>query len=123
VRRVALALEIVRAYIRVRRTQRGRSLPDTLARLRDTGAPPKPISAWTAARLGRAIVRVISPLPGDSRCLVRSLVLVRLLAARGADHRLVIGVTPGEDFLAHAWVEVNGVAVLDPGDFGRLAEL
>jgi hypothetical protein len=120
---MALVLEILAAYVRVRWIQRGRPLPDTLARLRDTGTAPASISLWTAARLGRAIVRVISPLPGDSRCLVRSLVLVRLLAARGAEHRLVIGVNPGQDFLAHAWVEVRGVAVLDPGDFGRLAEL
>ncbi len=78
-----------------------------------------------AARLGRAVVRMLSLLPGDTRCLVRSLVLTRLLARRGIPARLVIGARTAPAFLAHAWVECDGVAVLDPGDgsFARLVEL
>jgi hypothetical protein len=64
-------------------------------------------------------------LPGDTRCLVRSLVLTRLLARRGIACTLVIGARTAPTFLAHAWVEHGGHAVLDPGDgsFPRLAEI
>jgi hypothetical protein len=35
----------------------------------------------------------------------------------------VIGVKPSPSFAAHAWVEVDGQAMLDPGsDYGRLLE-
>jgi hypothetical protein len=63
--------------------------------------------------------------PGDTRCLARSLVLTRLLARRGIPAKLVIGARGGPDFLAHAWVEHSGEPVLSPGDgsFGRLVEL
>ncbi len=64
-------------------------------------------------------------MPGDTRCLVRSLVLTRLLARRGIPAKLVIGARAAPDFLAHAWVEYDGDPVLSPGDgsFGRLVEL
>jgi hypothetical protein len=64
-------------------------------------------------------------MPGDTRCLARSLVLTRLLAGRGIQAKLVIGTRPAPDFLAHAWVEHAGDPVLAPGDgsFGRLVEL
>ncbi len=63
--------------------------------------------------------------PGDTRCLRRSLVLMRLLAKRGISAQLVIGTRTSPDFLAHAWVEHDGEPVLSPGDgsFGRLVEL
>ena len=50
---------------------------------------------YAAVRLGRAIGRTLSILPFDSRCLVRSLVLAELLARRGIDSRVVIGVSQG----------------------------
>jgi hypothetical protein len=52
-------------------------------------------------------------------------VLTRLLAGRGIEAKLVIGARAEPEFLAHAWVEHLGAAVLDPGDgsFGRLVEL
>jgi hypothetical protein len=64
-------------------------------------------------------------MPGDTRCLARSLVLTRLLAQRRIPAKLVIGVRAAPDFLAHAWVEYDGTPVLSPGDgsFSRLVEL
>jgi hypothetical protein len=64
-------------------------------------------------------------MPGDTRCLARSLVLTRLLGRRGIPAKLVIGAQAAPDFLAHAWVEYDGQPVLSPGDgsFGRLVEL
>lgn len=78
-----------------------------------------------AQRLGSAVGRTLRLLPGDTRCLARSLVLTRLLARRGIPGKLVIGARTDPQFLAHAWVECRGLPVLPPGDdsFGRLVEL
>ena len=78
-----------------------------------------------ARHLGNAVTRTLAVMPGDTRCLARSLVLTRLLARRGIPAKLVIGVRASPSFLAHAWVEHAGGPVLAPGDesFGRLVEL
>jgi len=67
-----------------------------------------------AQRLGRAVHRVLGHWPSQSRCLLESLVLTRMLSRRRVDSSLVIGVAPGETFQAHAWVESEGVALLPP---------
>jgi hypothetical protein len=55
---------------------------------------------------------------------MQAMVLTSLLARRGIDNSLVIGVRPGDHFGAHAWVEVDGKPVLPRGDeFPRLVEL
>ena len=71
------------------------------------------------------VARLLAHVPGDTRCLARSLVLTRLLAKRGIETKLVIGARTTPEFLAHAWVEYDGHPVLNPGDdsFGRLVEL
>jgi hypothetical protein len=76
-------------------------------------------------RLGRAVSKALSPLPFDSRCLVQSLVLTRMLARRGITAQLVIGVEPGPEFSAHAWVEADGVPLLpvDTTRYSRITEL
>jgi hypothetical protein len=125
--RTALAGEIVVAYLRARRQLRRGSIEEVVERLRagssGVGEGPEPL--LEAQRLGRAVVRTLRLLPGDTRCLRRSLVLTQLLARRGISARLVIGARTAPDFLAHAWVEHAGVPVLSPeGDtFGRLVEL
>jgi hypothetical protein len=127
--RLGLAGEIALAYVQARRRLRREPIATAVVKLRARPTRPAvqaPVSAVErAARLGRAVVRILSLLPGDTRCLVRSLVLTRLLARRGIPARLVIGARTTPAFLAHAWVECSGVAVLDPGDgsFARLVEL
>lgn len=95
------------------------SRPDPAAR------PDAAQELQQARRLGWIVARTLAHLPGDTRCLLRSLVLTRLLAARGISSRLVIGTRTTPEFLAHAWVEHGGEPVLDPGDgsFNRLTEL
>ena len=125
--RTELASEIVLAYLRARRELRKAPIEEVVERLRTssaaTGEGPEPLRE--AQRLGRAVVRTLRLLPGDTRCLRRSLVLTQLLARRGIAARLVIGARTAPDFLAHAWVEHAGVPVLSPADgsFGRLVEL
>jgi hypothetical protein len=117
--------EIVATYVLVRVVLRRRGLRGALDRLRDAPVTCDRSPVTPARRLGRVVTRTLEPLPADTRCLMRSLVLTRVLARRGIDTRLVIGVHPGERFAAHAWVEHDGAALLPTGgsDFDELVTL
>ncbi len=127
--RARLAGEIVTTYARARRELRERPIEAAIASLRaDPSLPPLADPAdglEEARRLGWVVARTLRLLPGDTRCLTRSLVLTRLLAQRGIPAKLVIGARPEPRFSAHAWVECDGEAVLSQGDgsFSRLVEL
>jgi Transglutaminase-like superfamily len=128
--RLSLAVEIIAAYAHARLALRRAPIADAVARLRSHPSPAAPPGAAEetleqARRLGRAVARLLALVPGDTRCLARSLVLTRLLARRGIPAKLVIGARATPEFVAHAWVEYAGDPVLDPGDesFGRLVEL
>jgi len=119
--RLALGAEVVRAYLAVRRLSARRALPAVVGALRQAPAAgdlPLADPRVDGIRLGRAVIRVLVLTPGGTKCLMRSLVLVRLLARRGvADAELIIAVQPGPAVLdAHAWVELEGRALLPPGD-------
>jgi len=128
--RVGLIWEIAASYARVRWWLRRRTVEQVAHALRRgrrlagaDGTLPRELLqlSW---RLGRLVERGLERLPGDTRCLTRSLVLVRMLAERGIHSTLVIGVKSEPEFAAHAWVEVQGRAMLEPSDYaqGRLAE-
>jgi len=120
-RQLRLGLEILAAYVRVRWCIARYDLRDAVRQLRTTRRAGTIERADHGARLGHAVIRTLSVLPTDSRCLMRSLVLTRLLARRGIESTLVIGVAAGPEFLAHAWVECRGVPLLPAGDgFARL---
>jgi hypothetical protein len=127
--RLGLATEIVAAYVHARRALRKTPIATVVASLRSAEDLPVNLdeadTLHEARSLGWAVTRLLSHLPGDTRCLIRSLVLTRLLARRGIPAKVVIGARSGPDFLAHAWVEYAGDPVLDPGDgsFGRLVEI
>jgi hypothetical protein len=126
--RAQLGVEILAAYAESRRALRRAPIETVVAGLRSqapAARQPAADSLREARRLGRAVGRLLSHMPGDTRCLIRSLVLTRLLASRSIESKLVIGARTTPDFLAHAWVEHDGEPVLDPGDdsFGRLVEL
>jgi transglutaminase-like putative cysteine protease len=75
-------------------------------------------------RLGNGVERTLRALPVDSRCLVKALVLTRMLARRGIDCTFVVGVRARPRFAAHAWVERDGSPLLaTTPDFQRLTEL
>ena len=116
-RRGLLAVEILWTYAQARRLLRGRQLPDVIAALRAPRRRSEPDDA-DRIELGRhlawATVRTIEPLPIDSRCLVRSLVLTRLLARRSLASTFVLSAAPGPRFEAHAWVELDGQPLLQP---------
>lgn len=119
-RKARLVLEILTDYVRVRWLLARRDLPSVVAALRGTTAQttdPRLQAAGT--RLGHAVGKTLRPLPFDSRCLARSLVLVSLLSRRGIESVLVIGIAVDPTFTGHAWVESGGVPLLPPLAGGR----
>jgi hypothetical protein len=115
--RLLLAGEILATYATVRRLLRRRTLPETVAALRmGAGNAESPAASPNDARhLASATVRTIRLLPTDSRCLMRSLVLIRVMARRGLGSTLVVSSPPpGPGFEAHAWIEHGGVPLLPP---------
>jgi len=128
-RKLRLAGEVFWSYVRVRVRLLRNDLPSILAGFRrgltDASNEPSWDEQLTAIRLARAVARALAPLPLDSRCLVKSLVLSDLLARRRIASQLVIGVKTGATFEAHAWVEMSGIALLpeDAAEYDRLVEL
>jgi Transglutaminase-like superfamily len=127
--RASLAVEVFAAYLTVRRRISRAELPPLVTALRagqrpgtyhDTAA----LDGDLSLRLGFAVQTLLRHAPGDGLCLVRALVLTRLLARRQISARLVIGVRSEPSFSAHAWVEYRGRPLL-PTDAAheRLVEL
>lgn len=128
--RLLLGAEVLLTYIEVRWLLWRRDLPAVVAAIRaeDPGRPAQAegvASVKLGARLARVTSRCLTPLPTDSRCLAQSLVLMALMARRGVASALVIGVRPGSDFGAHAWVEREGMPLLPSGGdtYSRLLAL
>lgn len=123
--KLRLVLEILREYGRVRWLLARRDLPSVVAELRLPGpGETDPRLQAVGRRLGHAVLRTLAPLPFDSRCLARSLVLTGVLSRRGVATTLVIGVAVEPRFTAHAWVESGGVPLLEPLAAGsRLVEI
>jgi hypothetical protein len=125
--KIGLGTEILVTYLRARSLLRRHGLEEALSILRadEAAKPADGDGLLTGVRLGRIVGRALGALPADSRCLVRSIVLVALLAKRGISSRLVIGVRSEPTFEAHAWVEYAGYELLPAGEavHGRLADL
>jgi hypothetical protein len=86
-------------------------LPEVVSALGEfSNADPLPV-----ALLSRAIFRGLRVGPWQPRCLIRSLVLYRLLRGQGDRAVLVIGLHEGARTAdAHAWVELAGRDVGPP---------
>lgn len=138
--KVFLVAEVVAAHTRARAALRRESdIRNALRALRGnpTGAAGQPQSEVVvprrlavALRMGRAVARTLRYVPGDTRCLAQSLTLIQMLSRRGIEAELILGVRPGaasagDEFVAHAWVEVGAIAVLPSGDgeYDRLVTL
>jgi hypothetical protein len=127
--KVRLTSEILRIYLRVRWLMWRRPLPEVVERLRVRcdGSPIEETDSGANGgwRYAVSVVKTLRLIPLDSRCLVRSLVLLAILARRDAATTLVIGVRSEPEFGAHAWIEDHGWPLLEPGDTeqGRLLEL
>jgi hypothetical protein len=120
-----LGAEVLLAYGRVRWLLARNSLPDTLAAIRHRSPGRRGGADPDIARAARAVRATLRILPGNTRCLMQSLVLASLLARRGVDATMVIGVRSADEFSANAWLELDGKPLLPAGGsaFRRLAEL
>lgn len=111
---LSFAAEISTTYVHVRWLVWRRDIRSVVAALR--GDIDECVSPSEPARLGQRLAwpirRTLDRLPFDSRCLMRSLVLIRMLARRGVQGTLVIGVLGDDAFSAHAWVEHGDVPLL-----------
>jgi hypothetical protein len=125
--KLALAAEVMTAYVPLLGELRSNDLRRMVAVARTPVHPPAQVPyqehLMTARRLGTIVHRLLRLLPSDQRCLIRSLVMLRLLEQRSIPATLVIGVANQDGFQAHAWVEFQGVPVLPPGTYERLMEL
>ena len=108
--RGAVALEVVGTVLWVRYLMGRMAIREVAGKLRDdvTDRQDPELAYRVGRRLAHPVGRTLEPLPGDSRCLTRSLVLMAMLARRGIFTDLVIGVRTGEKFEAHAWIEHRG---------------
>lgn len=89
--------------------------------LRHAASDPGTLAPQEIARLVAAAASVLG-----ARCLSRSLVLCSLLNNRGTPVEFRLGVSKREDgsLSAHAWVEFDGLALIDgPDVLGRYAVL
>lgn len=105
--RLRLALAVIRDYLVVRRQLATAALPQAIAM---AGAVPlSPGAHWPVRRLSRAVDHCLLIGPVRARCLVRAMVLYRLLRRQGYRPQVVIGLPPSPDEPdAHAWVELDG---------------
>lgn len=107
-----LRAEITWTTIRVRRLLRRNDLSAALDHCRNAAAASEPVPARDeVVRVARAVRRTLGALPGDSRGVIASLVLIAVLARRGVASSLVVG-RPRNGYGAHAWVEVGGLPAL-----------
>ena len=129
--RSCLAVEVLSAYLTVRWSVSRVELPSLVRTLRSdqpldacSGGGAKTLEYDLALRLGCVVQALLRRAPSDGPCLVRSLVLTKLLARRQIPARLVIGVRSEPSFSGHAWVEHRGRPLL-PTDAAhqRLVEL
>lgn len=81
--------------------------------------PPAPLPGWCEPRM-RAVHRVTSRWPAGDTCLRRSLLLARRLADLAPVLRLGPTFTDDHELVGHAWLEVAGHPLGEPG-IGPLA--
>ena len=90
------------------------------------GGPGRQEALEVARDTAYAVAVAIKYVPWQPRCLLRSLVLARFLARKGIACDVRIGLPAGQSgpyspgaepgFLAHAWVEYDGVVLNDRDD-------
>ena len=126
--RLKIVAEVVSIYPMVRWALTHSELEAAVARAR-RGAPVRdsypPQQRDAAHRLAWIVEAILDRLPGDTRCLTRTLVLTRVLSRRGIGCRVVLGVRVAPEFGSHAWPELAGRPLMTPIEPGgqRLLEL
>ncbi len=118
----ALVVRIWTAFVRARWATYRYPLPAAVARMGESGRPPR--YRLEPRRLGGIVARVLRFGPWKARCLWTALVTYGLLSDQGDAAELVIGLPlEPKDTIAHAWVEIDRKDVGPPPGRGRHEEL
>lgn len=111
--KLRLAVRIWCCFLVVRWKMKRYPFPELVASLGDSSRVIR--DGHAPRRLSKAVHRCLRIGWFKATCLVRSLVLYRLLREQGERAELVIGLADGAmSHEAHAWVELNGVDVGPP---------
>lgn len=114
--RVALALSVASGLIRCLGVRRAVAMVLRLADRFPTTTPPTSEPMRVARLLSARIGAVALRMPVVPTCLPRSLLLAGALRRHGVPGVLCVGVAGIDDFSAHAWVELGGVALHEAPD-------
>jgi len=88
-----------------------RALPDLMESYRIASTVGSR-SSHAPRKLSRAVTRSLRVGPWQPRCLIKAMVLYRLMREQGEEVELVIGLPRNpKDHTAHAWVELHGVDI------------
>jgi hypothetical protein len=115
-------IQLTRASLELR-LRRSSRLTSLLGTLEDVDHPVDETELHEALRVGRTVARVAGRLPGAPTCLPRALATQRMLRRRGIASRLHLGVTNSAEERAHAWVTVDGQAVVGGAGVERFVPL
>ena len=114
--RIAVGLGLVATSIHCLGVRRAVALVWKLAVRFPSDVPPPPDPPRMARALSQRISAVAARMPVQPRCLTCSLLLAGALRRRGVAGELCVGVASAGGFSAHAWVELDGVALNDTAD-------
>jgi hypothetical protein len=76
-----------------------------------------------ATIVGHTAARVAARLPWRPTCLRQALAVQRMLRRRGIPNRLHLGVASAREAEAHAWITVDGQAVVGDNGIERFVQL
>jgi hypothetical protein len=89
----------------------------------DPGRSVELLGLSTSERRRLAVLARIArrwPLAPQGACLRHSLAAAHILRSRGPRLRIAVGARRPGEVTAHAWIEVDGTAVTDPGNYSPL---
>ncbi|NIA25417.1 MAG: lasso peptide biosynthesis B2 protein [Gammaproteobacteria bacterium] len=87
------------------------ALPDLMESYR-IGSTARSHPTYAPRKLSTAVTRSLRVGPWQPRCLIKAMVLYRLMREQGEEAELVIGLPQNpKDHTAHAWVEAHGVDI------------
>lgn len=98
---------------------------DRSQRLLTSVAVPTRLFPVDAEHIPWAVETGATVIPAAVTCLPRAVVCQAMLAARGVETKIRLGVDPADDFAAHAWVERGDEVLIggDVADFDRYRPL
>jgi Transglutaminase-like superfamily len=116
--------ELTRASLEIRLLPRKRTVR-LLGAVRpgDTEEHAGPDALREATRVGDTAALVAARLPWHPTCLRQALAVQRMLRRRAIPSRLHLGVTSPTEATAHAWVTVDGQAVVGGSGVERVVQL